>query len=91
MTFRVYTTPSFDRELKKVASRDILLLVAFGKIITILSSDPLNLRKEQNIKKLTDVNAGQWRIRFKDYRIRYDVANSKVILHSIRNRKDAYK
>ncbi|MBI4118799.1 MAG: type II toxin-antitoxin system RelE/ParE family toxin [Parcubacteria group bacterium] len=91
MAFKVYTTPTFDREFKKTASKDNLLLAVFEKIIAVLSSDPFNLRREHNIKKLTDVEAGQWRIRFRDYRIRYDVVGSKVVLHYIRNRKDAYK
>ncbi len=91
MAFKVYTTPSFDREFKKTASQDHKLLTAFENISAILSTDPFNLKREHNIKKLTGVDYGKWRLRLGDYRIRYDIDSSKVILHSIRNRKDAYK
>lgn len=91
MAFKVYTTSSFNREFKKAAGKDRELPAAFGKIISILSADPFNLKKEYNIKKLTDVDYGKWRLRLGDYRIRYDVDGSKVALHSIRNRKDAYR
>jgi mRNA-degrading endonuclease RelE of RelBE toxin-antitoxin system len=33
---------------------------------------------------------GQWRLRWQDYRLRYDVFNNEVVLHSFRHRKDAY-
>lgn len=88
--FRVYTTSSFDRELKKAASKNCKLLAAFEKIVAVLSANPFNLGGH-DIKKLSGVDIGQWRIRFGDYRIRYNVEGSKVILHAIRNRKDAYK
>lgn len=91
MAFKIYTTPSFDRELRKAVGKDRELFTAFGKSNTILSIDPFNLKKEHNIKKLTDVDYGKWRLRLGDYRIRYDINGSKVILHSIKNRKDAYK
>ncbi|MBI2454426.1 MAG: type II toxin-antitoxin system RelE/ParE family toxin [Parcubacteria group bacterium] len=91
MAFKVYTTSSFDRESKKAVSKNSKLLAAFSKIVAVLSLDPFNLKREHNIKKLADVDYGKWRLRLGDYRIRYDVDGSRVILHSIRNRKDAYK
>ena len=91
MNFKVYTTPNFDREFKKAVGKDRELSVVFNKIIAMLSTDPFNLKKEYGIKKLKDVGSGKWRLRRGDYRFRYDVGGQKVILHSIRNRKDAYK
>jgi prevent-host-death family protein len=37
---------------------------------------------------LTDVPMGQWRIRVGDYRIRYDIEGSRVLLYRVRHRKD---
>ncbi len=91
MAFKVYTTPSFDREFKKAVSKNSQLLAVFSKAMVALSFDPFNLTREHNIKKLTDVDYGKWRFRLGDYRIRYDVNGSKVVLHSIKNRRDAYK
>ncbi len=91
MTFRAYTTPSFDREFKKAVGKDRELLTAFSKVMAMLSFDPFNLKREYNIKKLTGVAYGKWRLRLGDYRIKYDIDGLRVILHSIKNRKDAYK
>jgi mRNA-degrading endonuclease RelE of RelBE toxin-antitoxin system len=33
---------------------------------------------------------GQWRIRWREYRLRYDIFGSEVVLHSFRHRKEAY-
>ena len=59
----------------------------------ILQNDPFNAEQVKNIKKLVDVEkgGGQWRIRFGDYRIRYDIIGKDVVLHSIKNRKDIYR
>ena len=89
--FVVCATPSFERELKKAVSKNRKLLAVFENVVVTLSIDPFNSKKEHNIKKLADVDYGKWRLRLGDYRIRYDIGGSKVILHSIRNRRDAYK
>jgi len=33
---------------------------------------------------------GQWRIRCRDYRLRYDIMGKDVALHTFRRRKEAY-
>jgi mRNA-degrading endonuclease RelE of RelBE toxin-antitoxin system len=33
---------------------------------------------------------GQWRIRWRDYRVRYDILGKDVVLHTFRHRKDVY-
>jgi mRNA-degrading endonuclease RelE of RelBE toxin-antitoxin system len=47
---------------------------------------------QHSIKKLTDVEPGegQWRVRSGAYRLRYDIQDGIVTLHSINHRKDAY-
>jgi len=47
---------------------------------------------QHKIKKLAGLKTGegQWRVRWRDYRLRYDIFGSEVVLHSFRHRKDAY-
>jgi mRNA-degrading endonuclease RelE of RelBE toxin-antitoxin system len=33
---------------------------------------------------------GQWRIRWREYRLRYDILAGEVVLHSFRHRKESY-
>ena len=42
-------------------------------------------------KKLSGVAVGQWRVRVGDYRIRYDIEGSTVLLYRVRDRKDIYR
>jgi len=42
-------------------------------------------------KKLAGVVIGQWRVRVGDYRIRYDIKGSEVLLYRVRDRKDIYR
>ena len=58
----------------------------------LLEDDPYNQSGRHKIKKLAVVKAGdgQWRIRFGDYRLRYDIVGNDVVLDSFRDRKDAY-
>ena len=91
--FQVLTTPAFERQARKAVSGKHELAGILEKLIKILSDDPYNLTGKHKIKKLAGVNAGegQWRIRFGDYRVRYDIASGEVVLHSFRDRKEAYR
>lgn len=91
--FRVFTTPAFDRELKKFFKKDKSIVSIFEIVAEILRNDPINQSKKYEIKKLIDVkqSEGQWRIRQRNCRVRYDIFGNKVIIHSIRNRRDSYK
>jgi len=91
--FFVFTTPGFDRELKKIVKKDRDVITTYEKALGTLFVDPLNLKKIRDIKKLAGVkqSEGEWRIRMGNYRIRYDVIHNRVILHTIKNRKDVYK
>lgn len=59
---------------------------------SVLVRDPYNHTKTHDIKKLKSIEQGngQYRIRFGDYRIRYDVVQRDVLLYSFKHRKDAY-
>ena len=41
--------------------------------------------------RLTNVRIGQWRLRVGDYRIRYDVEGTRVLLYRVRHRRDIYR
>ena len=58
----------------------------------LLVLDPQNVSRRYDIKKLggIDQGDGQWRIRSGVYRLRYDIEDHRVILHSINHRKEAY-
>ena len=90
--FSVLTTPAFEREFRKVSKGNPNLIDALEELIATLSEDPYNLSSRHNIKKLAGVKPveGQWRIRWRDYRLRYDVLGKDVVLHAFRHRKEAY-
>ena len=90
--FRVLTTPSFEREFRKISRGDPALAGALEDLAGILSQDPHNRTGRHRIKKLAGlrIGEGQWRIRWRDYRLRYDIYGDDVVLHSFRHRKEAY-
>ena len=90
--FGLKTTPTFERAFRSQTKRDSELQEQFIKLLDVLRSDPYNTSKQYDIKKLTNVarGEGQWRIRTGKYRLRYDIFDKKVILHSFNHRKEAY-
>jgi mRNA-degrading endonuclease RelE of RelBE toxin-antitoxin system len=90
--FRVVTTPAFEREFSKLSRGNNKLLDAFQDLIAVLSEDPHGRTGRHPIKKLAGLNPGegQWRIRWRAYRLRYDIFGREVVLHSPRHRKEAY-
>jgi mRNA interferase RelE/StbE len=54
--------------------------------LTFYARDPLRYGV-----KLTDSGIGQYRFRVGDYRIVFDVAESKIVVLAVGNRKDIYK
>ena len=82
--FSVLTVPQFDRLLRRLAKRHHELLGLYAQAREILEVDPLNLSRQHNIKKLTNVGAGeggQYRLALRRFRFRYDVAGREVILY----------
>ena len=84
--FKVVPTKSFLKDLKSVQSKvPPAQSKRIYKAIQGLEQNP------HQGKKLVGIQSGVWRIRIGDYRIRYDIEGSTVILHTIRHRKDVYK
>jgi mRNA-degrading endonuclease RelE of RelBE toxin-antitoxin system len=91
-SFRVISTPSFEREFRAITKQSAVRGEILVDLVSILRQDPYNRTGRHKIKKLVGLKAGdgQWRLRWQDYRLRYDISGDQVILHSFRHRKDAY-
>jgi mRNA-degrading endonuclease RelE of RelBE toxin-antitoxin system len=92
-TWRVLTTPSFEREFKRLIRKNPGIRKLLEQTIGILEADPLNVTRSHDIKQLKDIRPGegQFRIRKGEWRLRYDVSGRDVILHSFRHRREAYR
>jgi mRNA-degrading endonuclease RelE of RelBE toxin-antitoxin system len=90
--FRVLATPGYERDFRTISRGRHSVVDAMEELLAILRRDPHNRSGRQQIKKLAGCKAGegQWRIRWKEYRLRYDILGSDVVLYSFRHRKEAY-
>jgi mRNA-degrading endonuclease RelE of RelBE toxin-antitoxin system len=90
--FRILGSPGFEREFRNIAEGNSQLPAALEELLVILRDDPHNRSRQHKIKKLSQVRAGdgQWRIRWHDYRLRYDIYPGEVRLFSFRHRKESY-
>ena len=90
--FRVLTTPGYERDFRTISRGRPSVADAMEELLVILRRDPYNRNGQHQIKKLSGYKAGegQWRIRWKEYRLRYDILGSDVVLYSFRHRKEAY-
>jgi mRNA-degrading endonuclease RelE of RelBE toxin-antitoxin system len=77
--FKVLTTPAFERDFHKISRGQPSLVDATEELLTILRRDPHNRNGQYKIKKLAGSKAGegQWRIRWKEYRLRYDILRER--------------
>lgn len=90
--FRVLTTPSFERDFRRTSKGNRVMVEALEELMAILAEDPHNRSGRHAIKKLAGLKPGegQWRIRWREYRLRYDIFGADVVMHSFRHRKEAY-
>ncbi len=91
--FTVRQSSRFERDITRLTKKNRAVASIFERSLNVLEVDPFNLSRMYRVKKLTDITKGngQWRLRIDKYRIRYDISNTEVILHSIKPRKDAYR
>lgn len=82
-----YLVPSkvFLKDLGAMPT-DMKLIVE--NALLLLKKDPYSGR---NIKKLSSVKIGVWRLRIGNWRVRYDVVGLEIRLHVIRQRKEVYR
>lgn len=93
-SFTVRTTPRFERLFRKLSRKHPDLIDDYKKSIEILSTDPHNRSRLYKIRKLEGEQRGegQYRLRLKRWRFRYDIAGQEVILHYCGlRREDTYR
>lgn len=90
--FRVLIAPAFERDFRKISRGQPSMVEAMEELLAILRRDPHNRSGQHKIKKLAGYKPGegQWRIRWREYRLRYDILGKDVVLYSFRHRKEAY-
>ena len=73
--------------------RDVRVYETLLQALELLESDPYNLARRANVRKLVNVppGEGQFRLRPGDYRLRYDVMGDDVVVHSMRRREESYR
>ena|ERR1700693_5442731 len=82
--FPVRTVSQFDRLLRRLSDQHPELSDLYAVALRILESDPLNLSRQHNIKKLKGVGlgeSGQYRLSLRRFRFRYDVSAREVVLY----------
>ena len=92
-SYRILVTSFFERDLRRQGKKERNILKGIEKLKEILELDPYNLSRKFDIKKLKGIKPGegQFRIRVKDYRLRYDIFGHDVVLYSFSHRKDIYE
>jgi mRNA-degrading endonuclease RelE of RelBE toxin-antitoxin system len=92
-SYRILVTSFFEKDLKRQGKKDQKIFKEIDKLKEILEADPYNLSKRFDIKKLKGIKPGQgqFRIRIRQYRLRYDIFGQDVVLYSFRHRKDIYE
>ena len=91
--YRVIILPEFEREVRRLRKRFPRVHASYERAIELLETDPFNLERRADIRKLVDVRAGegQFRLRLGDWRLRYDIVGDEVVLHSMRPRRESYR
>jgi mRNA interferase RelE/StbE len=82
--------PRYELVISNRFRRDLRRLDAQTHRRVLAALDELQDNPYQG-QQLTEVPIGQWRIRVGDYRIRYDIEGSRVLLYRVRHRKDIYR
>jgi mRNA interferase RelE/StbE len=83
--YKLVPSKTFLKDLKKIPSR---ARPRVKNALLGLKKDPY---KGKDLKKLTNVKIGCWRLRIGNYRLRYDVFDNDIHLHIIRHQKEVYK
>jgi mRNA-degrading endonuclease RelE of RelBE toxin-antitoxin system len=93
LPFEVRQATRFERELKKLIRAHPEADDEYEAILPILGADPHNRTRRHPIKKLEGIRPGdgQYRIRMRRFRFRYDIDGRIVSLKSCSlRREDSY-
>jgi mRNA-degrading endonuclease RelE of RelBE toxin-antitoxin system len=88
--FAVSAPRSFARTLEGLAKHHPELAELYTQALEILVEDPYNVGRRYAIKKLHGVPAGegQYRLRLRRFRFRYDVLGREVVLLDVSLRRE---
>lgn len=92
--FSVRTTPHFERLLRSLRKHHHEVEDRYAEALAILESDPHNVSRTNNVRKLEGVPAGegQYRLTLGRWRFRYDIIRQDVVLHYCGlRREDTYR
>ena len=91
--YRILVTSFFEKDHRRQSKKDHKILKEIENLKRILETDPYNISRRFDIRKLKGIKPGegQFRIRTKQYRLRYDIFGQDVVLYSFRHRKDIYE
>jgi mRNA-degrading endonuclease RelE of RelBE toxin-antitoxin system len=92
--FIVRTTPRFERLLRRLTRGHPDLVDAYAEALMILGADPYNRSRRHHILKLEGIpqGEGQYRLRLRRWRFRYDIIGQEVVLHYCGlRREDTYR
>jgi len=93
-TFVVRTTPRYERLARDLARNQAEFVARQREAVQILGVDPYNRSRQHNILKLAGVRQGegQYRLRLRRFRFRYDIYDRDVVLHACSlRREDTYR
>jgi len=74
-TYKLVPSKTFLKDLKKIPSKSKSMV---ENALLKLIQDPFSAR---DLKKLTNVEFGRWRLRIGDYRLRYDIVGQEIRLY----------
>lgn len=92
--FSIRTTPRYERTTRRLLKAHANLRAVQNEAWEILQRDPHNRSRRHPIKKLTGVSQGegQYRLRLRRWRFRYDIYGREVVLqHCGLRREDTYR
>lgn len=93
-SFSLRATPHFQRLAEALTRRYPEFADIYKAALRILSGDPYNRSRAHTIKKLADVpkDEGQYRLRLRRFRFRYDIYRNEVVLRYCGlRREDTYR
>jgi mRNA interferase RelE/StbE len=82
--------PRYQLVISNRFRRDLLRLPADAHRRVLTALETLEQNPYEGTK-LTNVTLGAWRIRVGEYRIRYDIEGTQVLLYRVRHRRDIYR
>ena len=78
-------------KISRIFERDFSGLDSITQSRVMVALEKIRINPFLNVKKLSQVNVGVFRLRIGDYRLRFDIFKHDIYLYCIRHRKDVYR